>query len=74
MTDAAPVASGFVFKIAERCNLNCSYCYMYNKGDASFRGRPKFMSAEIATSALRRIADHANRHGLTRIPVAMHGG
>ena len=21
------VASGFVFKIAERCNLNCSYCY-----------------------------------------------
>jgi MoaA/NifB/PqqE/SkfB family radical SAM enzyme len=22
-----------VLKIASRCNLNCSYCYMYNAGD-----------------------------------------
>ena len=22
-----------VVKLASRCNLNCSYCYEYNKGD-----------------------------------------
>ena len=22
-----------VYKIAERCNINCSYCYYFNMGD-----------------------------------------
>jgi uncharacterized protein len=70
----ASAASGFVFKVAERCNLNCSYCYMYNKGDSSFRSRPRFMSLETAAVALRRIADHAHRHELDGISVALHGG
>lgn len=71
---AAPAASGFVFKIAESCNLNCSYCYMYNKGDTSFRTRPKRMAPETAGTAVRRIAQHAQRHHLSRISLALHGG
>jgi uncharacterized protein len=67
-------ASTFVLKIAERCNLNCSYCYMYNKGDDSFVGRPKFMSQEIAAAALERICSYGRRHETDDIVVALHGG
>jgi uncharacterized protein len=72
--DAPPLASTFVLKIAERCNLNCSYCYMYNKGDTSFLGRPKFMSSEVAEAMLHRIAAYARRHEIDEIILALHGG
>ena len=72
---AAPqLATTFVLKLAERCNLNCSYCYMYNKGDSSYRLRPKFMSAEVAGAMLARIGSYAQRHNLGRIALALHGG
>ena len=76
-SDAAykpPLATTFVLKIAELCNLNCSYCYMYNKGDSSFRLRPKFMSRDIAEAMLARIAGYAQRQNLTNIALALHGG
>jgi len=69
-----PLASTFVLKIAERCNLNCSYCYMYNKGDTSFLDRPKFMSAEVAAAMLDRIASYARRYEIDEIILALHGG
>ena len=71
---APPLATTFVVKIAERCNLNCSYCYMYNKGDTSFLGRPKFMSTEAAAAMLGRIVGYAQRHDLREITLALHGG
>lgn len=72
--NALPLATAFVLKIAERCNLNCSYCYMYNKGDLSYLQRPKFMSSEVAAVMLTRIADYAQRHRLPKIALALHGG
>src|SRR5208337_2741345 len=68
------LATTFILKVAERCNLNCSYCYMYNKGDTSYLRRPKFMTREIATAALERIASYAVRHQLPEITLALHGG
>jgi uncharacterized protein len=69
-----PLTTTFVLKIAERCNLNCSYCYMYNKGDTSFLDRPKFMSTELATAMLARIASYAQRHNLPEVTLVLHGG
>ena len=74
MEHQPPLASGFVLKVAGRCNLDCGYCYMYNKGDSSFRLRPKFMSTEVVAAVLRRIADYAQRHQLPNIALALHGG
>ena len=69
-----PLTRTFVLKLAERCNLNCSYCYMYNKGDTSFLRRPKFMSKESATATLERIGGYARRHNLPKITLVLHGG
>ncbi len=69
-----PLATSFVLKVAERCNLNCSYCYMYNKGDTSFLARPKFMSKDLAAATLARIAGYAHRHNLPKVTLVLHGG
>jgi uncharacterized protein len=47
---------------------------MYNKGDTSFLGRPKFMSTEVAEAMLDRIAGYARRHEFDEIILALHGG
>lgn len=69
-----PLATTFVVKIAGRCNLNCSYCYMYNKGDTSYLRRPKFLSSEAASAMLERIAAYAGRHEIGTVIIALHGG
>jgi uncharacterized protein len=35
-----------LLKVASRCNLDCSYCYVYNMGDETWRSLPKRMSPE----------------------------
>ncbi|MGK5637982.1 radical SAM protein [Streptomyces sp. URMC 126] len=69
-----PPSASYILKIASRCNLNCTYCYIYNKGDTSHRTRPRVMSPDVARAALRRIVEYAVRHGLREAVVALHGG
>jgi len=71
--DRAP-ALQFILKVASRCNLSCSYCYVYNKGDESWRDRPSFMSDEIAAAALRRIREHCGRSAQGAVRITFHGG
>lgn len=63
-----------VVKIASRCNLNCSYCYMYNKGDMSYLKQPKFMSTEITDALIDRVVEHCEEHSLKTFSIVLHGG
>lgn len=64
----------FVWKIASRCNLNCTYCYVYNMSDNSWRSQPKLMSEEVARTAASRVHEHALSRGLDRVVINFHGG
>jgi len=64
----------YIVKVASRCNLNCSYCYVYNQGDTSWRGRPSLMSRETFTAMLGRIRRHCVRSGQETVALAFHGG
>jgi uncharacterized protein len=64
----------FVTKVVSRCNLNCSYCYMYNLQDGTWRNQPAVMRPEIVRDFARRIAVHAKRHGLPAVHIILHGG
>ena len=64
----------FVLKVAARCNLNCSYCYVFNKADSSWKRRPKTMSDDIFEATLARIGDHCNRSGQRSVRLMFHGG
>jgi uncharacterized protein len=61
-------------KVASRCNLNCSYCYMYNKGDGSYKDLPKVMSDETVDSLLERTYSHCVQHNNTHFIFGFHGG
>jgi uncharacterized protein len=64
----------FILKIASRCNLNCAYCYVYNKGDSSWRERPAFMTRKVFDAAVERIRRHCLQSGQDAVRVTFHGG
>ncbi|TLX26750.1 4Fe-4S cluster-binding domain-containing protein [Chryseobacterium indologenes] len=63
-----------VLKIASRCNLNCSYCYMYNLGDNTYKNQPKLMSKETIENIYNRIIEHCEEHNIKNFSIILHGG
>lgn len=64
----------FVIKTHARCDLACDYCYVYRMADQSWRDRPAVMSPATVRQTARRIAEHADTHGLTALRIVLHGG
>ena len=64
----------FILKVHSRCNLSCSYCYVYEMADQGWRGMPKRMSRGVAQKAVERIAEHAEGHALESVDIIFHGG
>ncbi|MCQ4080336.1 FxsB family radical SAM/SPASM domain protein [Streptomyces sp. RB6PN25] len=64
----------FVLKVHSRCNLACSYCYIYQGADTSWRRRPARADASTMRQTALRIAEHVRRHHLQEIRVDLHGG
>ncbi|REC46362.1 MULTISPECIES: radical SAM protein [Chryseobacterium] len=63
-----------VVKVAGRCNINCTYCYMYNHADQSYKLQPKFMSKETILALKEKIKNHCHKHSLKKFFVVLHGG
>lgn len=66
--------TSFVLKIASRCNLNCSYCYMYNMGDQTYLQQPKFMSLKTITMFAKRLKSYSELAGIEYAQIVFHGG
>lgn len=64
----------FVLKVNGRCNLACSYCYVYEGADSSWRDRPNRVSPDVVRRTATRIAEHAATHRLTSLQINLHGG
>ncbi|SDM35571.1 uncharacterized protein SAMN04487981_101251 [Streptomyces sp. cf386] len=64
----------FVLKLSSRCNLLCSYCYVYTAADDSWRGRPPRIRQDVLERSAERIGEHVAGHGLRGIRVELHGG
>lgn len=64
----------FIVKLASRCNINCTYCYMYNLGDESALFQPKFIDESIIQELAQKLKSYQARHGLPVIRIALHGG
>jgi uncharacterized protein len=73
MTTPGKVQS-LVLKVAERCNLKCTYCYMYEHRDKSYLHRPHFMSDEIFASMLARVKEYCESNDGARMELCFHGG
>jgi uncharacterized protein len=64
----------FILKVHSRCNLSCSYCYVYEMADRGWPFLPRRMDQAIAGQAVERIAEHARAHDLPSVEVILHGG
>ncbi|MGW1374327.1 FxsB family cyclophane-forming radical SAM/SPASM peptide maturase [Streptomyces sp. NPDC002446] len=64
----------FVLKVHSRCNLACTYCYLYAGPDHSWRERPRTVADATVRQTALRIAEHARTHRLREIRVDLHGG
>ena len=64
----------FILKVHSRCNLSCTYCYVYEMADQSWRHQPQRMSDSTARKTVERIAEHAEAHHLDSIDIILHGG
>lgn len=64
----------YILKIASRCNLNCTYCFVYNKGDGTWRNQPKFMQEDTIRQTCRRIVEHCKAHNQQDVHLILHGG
>ncbi|MFF7473216.1 FxsB family cyclophane-forming radical SAM/SPASM peptide maturase [Streptomyces sp. NPDC008092] len=61
-------------KVAQRCNLACDHCYVYELQDTTWRDKPVVIAEESADRLAERIAEHARDHALPAVRVVLHGG
>ena len=60
-------------KAASRCNLDCSYCYVYNLGDDGWKDQPRRMSDAVMDSVIDQLGE-LSRSQAHPISVVLHGG
>jgi uncharacterized protein len=65
---------GLVLKTASRCNLNCTYCYVYNHADKTYRQQPPLMSDDTVDHVVRRVGDYCRHHRSRSFQFVFHGG
>lgn len=66
--------NALVIKVASRCNLNCSYCFMYNLGDDTYKLQPKFMDTRTVDQILTKVKNYVKSHKKEYFNFLFHGG
>ena len=62
-----------LIKTASRCNFDCSYCYVYQGPDQSWRLQPKRMSRMVVLAVRDRLVEQAQRQE-KGFAIVLHGG
>lgn len=63
-----------VYKIAERCNINCTYCYYFNMGDETPLTRPARAKLEVTRQLAEWMAQGCEELRIPRAKLSFHGG
>lgn len=64
-----------ILKLTATCNLNCSYCYMFNQADQTFLRIPRQMPLTTALCCIDRLTEHTSRDAQSGgFQIILHGG
>jgi uncharacterized protein len=63
-----------VLKLTERCNINCTYCYMFNKESNLFASKPKRLDLATAREIGRFLRSAAVDVSASVVCLILHGG
>jgi uncharacterized protein len=74
MQDPSIQDLNIVFKISERCNLKCDYCYFFFGGDDTWKSHPAVVPRHVIDSLGAFSARAARDHHLQSITLIFHGG
>ena len=66
--------TGFLLKVASRCNLNCDYCYVYQHADQTWRNQPKFIAEETVELFCKRLREYVSETNPPALSIVFHGG
>lgn len=62
-----------LIKTASRCNIDCTYCYVYNLGDDSWKENPKLMSVTTIDNIINTLKSIYQYQGYS-FAIVLHGG
>ena len=62
-----------LLKVASRCNIDCSYCYVYQMGDLGWLRQPKLMARQTCVAVGDALGELAFGSGC-QFAVVLHGG
>src|SRR6266550_8625584 len=74
MTQTPTPFRTFILKVANRCNINCDYCYVFNSKDQAWQHLPARMSVDVARATALRISEHIATHDVAAVHIVLHGG
>jgi uncharacterized protein len=60
-------------KVVSRCNLDCSYCYVYHMGDEAWRVLPKRLTRQTEFAIVEQLAALLKSQGRP-FSIVLHGG
>lgn len=64
-----------ILKTAERCNLNCSYCYFFNLSDQSYKSHPAFVHQNTIQDLIQFLKRSKEAcPNLEHVRIDFHGG
>lgn len=63
-----------IVKLTAVCDIDCSYCYMFNQADRTFERMPARMALPTALCLLDRICDYHPRGEPEPFSIVLHGG
>ncbi|MEU1972838.1 radical SAM protein [Microbacterium sp. NPDC019599] len=66
------VSRYLLLKLAQRCNIACTYCYWFR--DPSVYEKPALLTEEAETALLARLGQHVDRFQLKSFFILLHGG
>jgi uncharacterized protein len=63
-----------IVKLTAVCDIDCTYCYMFNQADKTFTRMPARMPLPTALRLLDRICDYHPRGAAEPFSIILHGG
>lgn len=66
--------TSIIVKVSSICNLNCKYCYLFNKSDKSHLQFSNIMTQEVVVATLNRIEEYLKKTKRKSIELTFLGG
>ena len=67
------VLDTILIKVASRCNINCSYCYVFNMGDDNYLRQQKLISHQTIEAIMKALHQMVERQERP-FSIVLHGG